>query len=213
MSRAVDRGPVRPASRPSRSAPALTVRKFSTLEEARKKTALARVNRIVERHLPGHGSLQGDRDRRRSRPRATPCCWSASGTSSGVAVYHAPGVSEAPGRRALREVPGPRRRRRAGRRSSSTSWRALEEVAQELGLTRVILPVYLRYWLAYSTLVRCGYQIDFTLVRMQKGKGGGLRGRVASRPRRLALIRGRGARLSSSAVLLAGPGRPPPTPS
>ncbi len=48
---------------------------------------------------------------------------------------------------------------------------ALEEVALELGLTRVILPVYLRYWLAYSTLVRCGYQIDSTLVRMQKGKG------------------------------------------
>ena len=47
MSRAVDRGPARPAPRPSPAAPALAVRKFSTLEEARKKTALARVNRIV----------------------------------------------------------------------------------------------------------------------------------------------------------------------
>jgi hypothetical protein len=34
----------------------------------------------------------------------------------------------------------------------------------------VILPVYLRYWLAYSTLVKCGYQVDFTMVRMEKGK-------------------------------------------
>ena len=34
----------------------------------------------------------------------------------------------------------------------------------------MILPVYLRYWLAYSTLVKCGYQVDFTMVRMQKGK-------------------------------------------
>ena len=28
------------------------------------------------------------------------------------------------------------------------------------GLSRVILPVYLRYWQAYSTLVKCGYQVD-----------------------------------------------------
>jgi len=35
---------------------------------------------------------------------------------------------------------------------------------------RVILPVYSRYWVAYSTLVQCGYQIDFSMVRMQRGK-------------------------------------------
>jgi hypothetical protein len=46
----------------------------------------------------------------------------------------------------------------------------IEELAHELGLARVLLPVYLRYWAAYSTLVRCGYQIDFTMVRMQRGK-------------------------------------------
>jgi hypothetical protein len=34
----------------------------------------------------------------------------------------------------------------------------------------VILPVYSRYWLAYSTLARCGYQVDVTMVRLQKGK-------------------------------------------
>ena len=47
---------------------------------------------------------------------------------------------------------------------------AFEDLGQELGVQRVILPVYLRYWNAYSTLIKCGYQIDFTMVRMQRGK-------------------------------------------
>ena len=47
---------------------------------------------------------------------------------------------------------------------------AVEDLGHELGVQRVALPVYLRYWLAYSTLVRCGYQVDFTMLRMQKGK-------------------------------------------
>ena len=47
---------------------------------------------------------------------------------------------------------------------------AVEDLGHDLGVQRVIVPVYLRYWLAYSTLVRCGYQTDFTMVRMQKGK-------------------------------------------
>ena len=46
----------------------------------------------------------------------------------------------------------------------------VEEVQRELGLARVILPVYLGYVSAYSTLVKCGYQIDLTLVRMHRGK-------------------------------------------
>jgi hypothetical protein len=47
---------------------------------------------------------------------------------------------------------------------------SVEDFGHDLGVQRVILPVYLRYWLAYSTLVRCGYHVDFTMVRMQKGK-------------------------------------------
>ena len=31
-------------------------------------------------------------------------------------------------------------------------------------------PVYVRYHTAYSTLVRAGYEIEFTMVRMQRGK-------------------------------------------
>ena len=40
----------------------------------------------------------------------------------------------------------------------------------EIGVQRVILPVYTRYWSAYSTLIKWGYQVDFTMVRMQRGK-------------------------------------------
>ena len=47
---------------------------------------------------------------------------------------------------------------------------ALEALGQELGVQRVILPVYSRYWLAYNALVQYGYTIDFTMVRLQRGK-------------------------------------------
>ena len=47
---------------------------------------------------------------------------------------------------------------------------AIEELAVEQGVQRVIIPVYTRYWTAYSTLLKWGYQVDFTLVRMQHGK-------------------------------------------
>ena len=171
MSRALDRGgprPVTPAKPPRVS---LGVRKFSALEEARKKTVLARVNRIVGSICRGmdlskeieivDGLALGDTlllERERD--------------IVGFAVYHVPGVSEAPGGALYVKflaLDGQIRRPEALEQFVG----ALEEVAQELGLARLILPVYLRYWLAYSTLVKCGYQIDVTLVRMQKGKGEG----------------------------------------
>src|SRR5439155_1554400 len=46
----------------------------------------------------------------------------------------------------------------------------IEGFGQELGVQRVILPVYARYWVAYNVLIQCGYQIDFTMIRMQRGK-------------------------------------------
>ena len=47
---------------------------------------------------------------------------------------------------------------------------AVEDLAHAQHVSRVILPVYTRYWQAYSTLLRCGYQVDFTMARMQHGK-------------------------------------------
>ena len=169
MSRALERGAPRagPSSRPARAP--LGARKFSTLEEARKKVVLARAHRIAGGLCRGmdlskeieivDGLALGDtlileRDR----------------DVVGFAIYHVPGVSEAPAGALYVKFLGleaPASRPEHLEQAVS----ALEEMAQELGLARVILPVYLGRWLAYSTLVRCGYQIDVTLVRMLKGKG------------------------------------------
>ena len=87
----------------------------------------------------------------------------------GFAIYHAPGVSEAPtGSLYVKYLAIDPRQRKVEHLEQAVS--AIEELAQEQGFQRVILPVYLRYWIAYSTLVKCGYQVDFTMVRMQKGK-------------------------------------------
>lgn len=167
MSRTLDRGQVRPGLvKPAKGA--LTPRRYSTLEEAKKKTTLARLHRITNAVCRGmdlskeveivDGLALGDtllleRDR----------------DIVGAAVYHVPGVSEAPAGalyvKAL--VIDPQHRRPEHLEQFVAT---IEELAQELGLSRVILPVYLRYWIAYSTLVKCGYQIDFTMVRLQRGK-------------------------------------------
>jgi ribosomal protein S18 acetylase RimI-like enzyme len=168
MSRAVDRGPGRPA--PARLArPPLTVRKYSALEEARKKTVLTRVNRIAGGICRGlelskeieivDGLALGDTlllERERE--------------ILGMAVCHVPGVSEAPaGALYVKFLAIDPHARRPEILEQFVA--AVEETAQALSLARVILPVYLRYWAAYSTLVRCGYQIDSTMLRMEKGKG------------------------------------------
>ncbi len=88
----------------------------------------------------------------------------------GFAIYHTPGVSEAPGRRGLREVPRHRPPSSARPSTSSSSSARSRIWPRSRGCSRVILPVYLRYWQAYSTLLKCGYQVDLTMVRMQKGK-------------------------------------------
>ena len=181
MSRALDRGAAT-AARPEPAVVAragaqskvprvpLSVRRFSTLEEARKKAALARVNRIVTAMCRGmdlskeieivDGLALGDTlllERERDIVGFAVC-------------HHALGVSEAPaGALYVKFLALDAAARRPEHLEQFVG--SLEEVALELGLSRVILPVYLRYWLAYSTLVRCGYQVDVTLLRMQKGKG------------------------------------------
>ena len=87
----------------------------------------------------------------------------------GFAVYHAPGVSEAPAGslyvKFLALDPAHKRPEHL-----EQFLVAFEDLAAELGLARVLVPIYLRYHAAYSTLVRCGYQVDVTMVRMQRGK-------------------------------------------
>src|SRR5207244_123318 len=87
----------------------------------------------------------------------------------GFAICHTPGVSEAPaGALYVKFLAIDPPKRKVEHLVEFVA--ALEALGQELGMQRVILPVYSRYWLAYATLVQSGYQIDFTMVRMQRGK-------------------------------------------
>jgi predicted N-acetyltransferase YhbS len=167
MSRALDRPGIRPVlPRPAKGS--LSVRRFSSLEETKKKAALARFHRLTNAIIRGldlakeveivDGLALGDT-----------LLLERGAELIGFAVYHTPGVSEAPtGSLYVKYLAIDQRHRKVEHLEQFIS--AIEDLAQEHGLPRVILPVYLRYWLAYSTLVRCGYQVDFTMVRMQKGK-------------------------------------------
>jgi ribosomal protein S18 acetylase RimI-like enzyme len=168
MSRGLDRSGGRPVAPKPPLKGALTVRRFSTLEETRKKTALARFHRLTNAVCRGldvskeveivDGLALGDT-----------LLLERGAELVGFAVYHTPGVSEAPtGSLYVKFLAIDPRHRKVEHLEQFVT--ALEELAQEQGIPRVILPVYLRYWLAYSTLVKCGYQVDFTMVRMQKGK-------------------------------------------
>ena len=145
-----------------------TVRKYSGLEEAKKKAALARVHRITNGVCRGldlskeieivDGLALGDT-----------LLLERGKDLLGFAVYHAPGVSEAPaGALYVKYLAIDPQHKKVEHLEQFVG--ALEELALEMGLARVILPVYLKYHAAYSTLVRAGYQIEFTMVRMQRGK-------------------------------------------
>ncbi|HEV8617708.1 MAG TPA: GNAT family N-acetyltransferase [Methylomirabilota bacterium] len=165
-SRPLDKNGARAAARPPRGT--LVVRRFSTLEETKKKAALARFHRITNAICRGlelakeveivDGLALGDTlllERGRDLV--------------GFAIYHTPGVSEAPtGALYVKYLAiDPAQKKPEHLEQFIT---AIEDLGQELGVQRVILPVCMRYWQAYATLLKCGYQIDFTMLRMQKGK-------------------------------------------
>ena len=168
MSRAIDRADAK-AVGPGRAAKnGLAVRRYSALEETKKKAALIRFHRVTNAICRGmdvakeieivDGLALGDTlllERGRDL--------------LGFAVYHAPGVSEAPaGALYVKFLALDPQHRKPEVLEQFVA--AIEDLAHEQGLSRVILPVYTRYWQAYSTLLRCGYRIDFTMVRMQHGK-------------------------------------------
>ena len=168
MSRAVDRGEPDPIGGGRTVRSGLTVRRYSTLEEAKKKAALARFHRITNAICRGmdvakeieivDGLALGDTvllERGRDL--------------LGFAVCHAPGVSEAPtGALYVKFLAVDPQYRKPETLEHFVA--AIEELGHEQGIARVILPVYTRYWQAYTTLLRCGYHMDFTMVRMQHGK-------------------------------------------
>jgi predicted N-acetyltransferase YhbS len=169
MSRAIDRGPARGSALAKAGVKTpLTARRFSTLEEAKKKAALARIHRITNAVCRGmdlakeieivDGLALGDTlllERGRD--------------VIGFAICHSPGVSEAPAGALYVKflaIDPPQRKPEHLEQFVTI----VEGLGQELGVQRVILPVYARYWAAYNVLIQCGYQIDFTMIRMQRGK-------------------------------------------
>lgn len=167
MSRAVERRDPKIAL-PKPAKPAVAVRRFSALEEAKKKAVLARFHRITNAICRGldlakeveivDGLALGDTlllERGRDL--------------LGFAIFHTPGVSEAPnGALYVKFLAIDPAQKRVEHLTDFVA--AIEDLASELGLARVIVPVYVRYWPAYSTLIRCGYQIDATTVRLQRGR-------------------------------------------
>jgi predicted N-acetyltransferase YhbS len=146
----------------------VTVRKYSTLEEGKKKAALLRFHRITNAVCRGldlakeieivDGLALGDT-----------LLLERGKDLLGFAIYHAPGVSEAPaGALYVKYLAIDPQHKKVENLDQFVT--AIEELAHELGLARVILPVYLKYHAAYSALVRAGYQVETTMLRMQRGK-------------------------------------------
>jgi predicted N-acetyltransferase YhbS len=167
MSRAPERRTTAPT--PSKGGnSALATRRFSALEEVKKKAAIQRLRRITNTIYRGldlakeveivDGLALGDTlllERNRG--------------IIGFAIYHVPGVSEAPtGGLYVKYLAIDRPHRKP--ECLEHMLEALEELAVQSGLQRVIAPVYCEYFAAYQALVDRGYHIDFTMVRMKRGK-------------------------------------------
>jgi GNAT superfamily N-acetyltransferase len=166
MSRVLERSPRPPAPKGARGG--LSVRRFSTLEETKKKAALGRIHRLTNAICRGM-DLSKEIEIVDGLALGDTMLLERGREIVGFAIYHTPGVSEAPaGAVYVKFLAIDPRQRKAEHLEQFVA--ALEDLGAEIGVQRVILPVYLRYWLAYSTLVKCGYQIDFTMVRMQRGK-------------------------------------------
>src|SRR5439155_1327545 len=167
MSRAIDRAPAR-AAVPKPGKAALAVRRFSSLEETKKKATLARMHRITNAICRGM-DLSKEVEIVDGLALGDTLLLERGRDLAGFAIYHTPGVSEAPsGALYVKFLAIDPPQRKVEHLTEFVA--ALETLGQELGMQRVILPVYSRYWLAYNTLVQCGYQIDFTMIRMQRGR-------------------------------------------
>ena len=164
--KSLDRREIVQATRPSK--PGVAIRRFSTLEEARKKAAILRLRRITNGLVRGmdlakeveivDGLALGDT-----------LLLEKGRDVVGFAVYHAPGVSEAPhGSLYVKFAAVDPRQRKP--EYLQTLLAAVEDTAHDSQLQRVTVPVYTSYWAAYQLLMERGYQIDFTMIRMKRGK-------------------------------------------
>jgi predicted N-acetyltransferase YhbS len=162
----LDRREIVQATRTSR--PGLGVLRYSTLEEVRKKATLAKLRRITNNVFRGmdvakeveiiDGLALGDT-----------LVLEKGRDVIGFALYHLPGVSEAPHGslyvKFLAIDPGQRKPEHL-----QMLLAAIEDLAHTAQVQRIVAPVSTGYWAAYQSLLERGYRIDFTMVRMKRGK-------------------------------------------
>ena len=146
----------------------LTLRRYSSLEEAKKKATLLRVHRITSAVCRGM-ELAKEIEIVEGLALGDTLLLERGRDLVGVAIVHAPGVSEAPtGALYVKYLAVDPQQKKVENLEQFLA--AIEDLGAELGVQRVIVPVYTKYWTAYSTLLKSGYAVDFTMVRMQKGR-------------------------------------------
>ena len=166
MARTLERRETPAVARPAK--PAVTVRRYSTLEEAKKKAAILKLRRITNSVSRGldvgkeveivDGLALGDT-----------LLLEKGRDVIGFAIFHTPGMSEAPqGSLYVKFLAIDARQKKPEHLAALLS--ALEDLAAELQLPRVLAPAYTYYWSAYQALMDRGYHIDFSMVRMKRGK-------------------------------------------
>ena len=166
MTKHLDRRENAPA--PKTPKPGLTVRRYSSLEEARKKPAMLKLRRITNHIWRGmdvgkeveivDGLALGDT-----------LLLEKGRELIGFAVVHVPPNSEAPhGAVYIKFLAIDARHRKPEHLHALLS--GVEDLAANAQLGQVVAPVYTYYWTAYQTLFERGYHVDFTMVRMKRGK-------------------------------------------
>jgi len=148
--------------------PGLSVRRYSSLEEVKKKPAMLKFRRIANSVWRGmdvgkeveivDGLALGDTvllDKGREL--------------IGFAIVHMPPNSEAPhGAAYIKFLAIDARHRKPEHLHALLG--AVEDMAAAAQLSQVVAPVYAYYWTAYQALLERGYRVDFTMVRMKRGK-------------------------------------------
>jgi ribosomal protein S18 acetylase RimI-like enzyme len=164
--KALDRREIVQVTRPGR--PALAVVRYSSLEEAKKKAVTLKLRRVTNALWRGL-DLAKEVEIADGLALGDTLLLEKGREVVGFAIYHLPGVSEAPqGNLYVKFLAIDRRQRKPEHLAALLA--AAEELAHQAGLQRVMAPVYTRYWAAYQTVLERGYQIESTMVRMKRGK-------------------------------------------
>jgi ribosomal protein S18 acetylase RimI-like enzyme len=162
----LDRREIVHATKAAKPGPA--VRRYSTLEEAKKKQAMQKIRRMTNAVWRGmdlgkeveivDGLTLGDT-----------LLLEKGREVIGFAICHLPPNSEAPqGSAYVKFLAIDPRHRKPEHLHALLG--AVEELAGAALLQRVVVPAYTYYWTAYQALLERGYHVDFTMVRMKRGK-------------------------------------------